>query len=158
MTRPFPFAILGFCIVLTEAHHGHGHEHHGHHENANQNPFIHGPQLVHAMTPKEPTWLEKYGPQVDQTFSGPLSFSHLPYYRCLEKEDVPFDIAILGMPFDTGVTYRPGWVPHALLSRGAPIHMITALTALIGRDSVHTRYVLGVGDKGKEGDTRCHGA
>ncbi|KDR85665.1 hypothetical protein GALMADRAFT_378442 [Galerina marginata CBS 339.88] len=55
------------------------------------------------------TWLEKYGPQIDQTFSGPLSFSHLPYFRCLENEEAEFDIAILGLPFDTAVTYRPGY-------------------------------------------------
>jgi hypothetical protein len=76
--------------------------------NGIQNPFIHGPDFIHAITPKEPTWLEKYGPQIDQTFSGPLSFSHLPYHRCLENEDIPFDVALLGMPFDTAVTYRPG--------------------------------------------------
>jgi agmatinase len=57
--------------------------------------------------PAEATWLEKYGPQIDQPFSGPLSFGHLPYTRCLEHEE-PFDIAILGMPFDTAVTYRSG--------------------------------------------------
>lgn len=55
------------------------------------------------------TWLEKYGPQIDQAFSGPLSFSHLPYFRCLENAEANFDIAILGMPFDTAVTYRPGY-------------------------------------------------
>jgi agmatinase len=54
------------------------------------------------------TWLEKYGPQFDQPFSGPLSFSHLPYFRCLENVEASFDIAILGMPFDTAVSYRPG--------------------------------------------------
>jgi agmatinase len=55
-----------------------------------------------------PTWVEKYGPQIDQTFSGPLSFSHLPYVRCLQEESTDFDIAVLGLPFDTGVSYRPG--------------------------------------------------
>jgi agmatinase len=55
-----------------------------------------------------PTWVEKYGPQIDLTFSGPLSFSHLPYVRCLQEESTDFDIAILGLPFDTGVSHRPG--------------------------------------------------
>ncbi len=54
------------------------------------------------------SWMEKYGKPIDQPFSGPLSFSRLPYTLCLEDEDVTFDIAILGMPFDTGVSYRPG--------------------------------------------------
>ncbi|RDB28755.1 putative agmatinase 1 [Hypsizygus marmoreus] len=57
---------------------------------------------------KKVTWTEKYGPQSDQPFSGLLSFSHLPYTRCLENEATKFDIAVLGMPFDTGVSYRPG--------------------------------------------------
>ncbi|KAK7058509.1 hypothetical protein VNI00_002143 [Paramarasmius palmivorus] len=77
--------------------------------------------LAHSQQPfraDDPTWLEKYGPQIDQPFSGPLSFSHLPYSRCLETEDVEFDIALLGMPFDTGVTYRSGarFGPYAIRS------------------------------------------
>ncbi|EMD41856.1 hypothetical protein CERSUDRAFT_129052 [Gelatoporia subvermispora B] len=64
------------------------------------------------------TWLNKYGKQIDQVFSGPLSFSHLPYSRCLEDISAQFDIAVLGMPFDTGVTYRPGarFGPYAIRS------------------------------------------
>ncbi|KAI0003815.1 arginase family-domain-containing protein [Russula compacta] len=64
------------------------------------------------------TWSEKYGgTQPDLPFTGPLAFSHLPYFRCLEASDLErrdaafpaaFDIALLGMPFDTAVTYRPG--------------------------------------------------
>ena len=60
----------------------------------------------HSITKNE--WIEKYGPQIDHMFSGPLSFSHLPYSRCLENTSANFDIALLGMPFDTGVSYRPG--------------------------------------------------
>jgi agmatinase len=64
------------------------------------------------------TWLEKYGKQIDRPFSGPLAFSHLTYTRCLEDDGVDFDIAILGMPFDTSVTYRPGarFGPYAIRS------------------------------------------
>ncbi|KAH9937341.1 Arginase/deacetylase [Fomitopsis serialis] len=63
-------------------------------------------------------WLKKYGKQIDQAFSGPLSFSHLPYSRCLEDPSAEFDIAVLGMPFDTAVTYRPGarFGPYAIRS------------------------------------------
>lgn len=57
-----------------------------------------------------PTWREKYGLQYDLGFSGPLSFSHLSYTKCLEQEDAVFDVAILGVPFDSGVTYRTGFV------------------------------------------------
>jgi hypothetical protein len=53
---------------------------------------------------KEP-WLDKYGGQIDQPFSGPLSFAHLPYARCIEEAGRSFDIAILGLPFDTAVSF-----------------------------------------------------
>jgi agmatinase len=65
-------------------------------------------------------WAQKYGPtQDDQPFSGPLSFSHLPYVRCLDSSYAGaalFDIALLGLPFDTAVSYRPGarFGPHAI--------------------------------------------
>ncbi|KZT02498.1 Arginase/deacetylase [Laetiporus sulphureus 93-53] len=63
-------------------------------------------------------WLKKYGKQIDQGFSGPLAFAHLPYSRCLEDTATEFDIALLGMPFDTAVTYRPGarFGPYAIRS------------------------------------------
>jgi agmatinase len=68
--------------------------------------------------PSAEHWLHKYGPQIDQPFSGPLSFSHLPYSRCLEDAGRPLDIAVLGLPFDTAVTYRPGarFGPYAIRS------------------------------------------
>ncbi|KDQ15682.1 hypothetical protein BOTBODRAFT_31566 [Botryobasidium botryosum FD-172 SS1] len=53
-------------------------------------------------------WTSKYGPQLDLPFTGPLSFAHIPYARCLDDTRHEFDIAILGMPFDTSVSYRPG--------------------------------------------------
>ncbi|THH09556.1 hypothetical protein EW145_g1930 [Phellinidium pouzarii] len=73
-----------------------------------------------GMTAVSEMWTKKYGKQVDQPFSGPLSFSHVTYERCLEDTELRtlFDIAILGMPFDTGVTYRPGarFGPYAIRS------------------------------------------
>ncbi|EJC98717.1 Arginase/deacetylase, partial [Fomitiporia mediterranea MF3/22] len=73
-------------------------------------------------------WAKKYGKQINQPFSGPLSFAHLPYERCLDDDEskTPFDIAIFGMPFDTGVTYRPGarFGPYAIRS-GARRHRET---------------------------------
>ena len=37
-------------------------------------------------------------------FTGPVTFARLPHVRTLEDVDV----ALLGVPFDTGVTYRVG--------------------------------------------------
>ncbi|KAJ7584949.1 Ureohydrolase [Mycena floridula] len=64
--------------------------------------------LLYASLAYATEWTEKYGAQKDMSFTGPLSFGHLPYARCLEEPSVTFDIAILGMPFDTATSYRPG--------------------------------------------------
>ncbi|KAJ7108788.1 hypothetical protein C8R44DRAFT_834142 [Mycena epipterygia] len=53
-------------------------------------------------------WFKKYGDQHDLAYTGPLSFMHLPYAKCLEDASQAFDIAILGFPFDTTTSYRPG--------------------------------------------------
>lgn len=42
------------------------------------------------------------------SFSGIGSFAHLKYVRCLTTPSERFDIAIVGAPFDTATTYRPG--------------------------------------------------
>ncbi|KAK6443260.1 hypothetical protein LTR95_000085 [Oleoguttula sp. CCFEE 5521] len=44
----------------------------------------------------------------DWGFSGISTFAHLPHTRCLQHPDEEYDIAILGAPFDTAVSYRPG--------------------------------------------------
>ncbi|KAL6710053.1 hypothetical protein ACN47E_009844 [Coniothyrium glycines] len=51
-------------------------------------------------------------PDITQAkFAGLTTYANLPYVHCLapdgQKVD-PYDIAILGAPFDTGVTARPG--------------------------------------------------
>ncbi|KAJ3010957.1 hypothetical protein NUW54_g2324 [Trametes sanguinea] len=91
--------------------HRHGHHNHDQVPLADLNDFT-------KSNGEGSTWLEKYGKQIDQPFTGPLSFSHLPYSRCLEDESAEFDIAVLGMPFDTAVTYRPGarFGPYAIRS------------------------------------------
>ncbi|KAJ5723554.1 agmatinase 1 [Penicillium malachiteum] len=47
-------------------------------------------------------------PQADSVFSGISTFGRLPYSPCLATNDVQYDIAFLGAPFDTGTSYRPG--------------------------------------------------
>ncbi|KAH7398488.1 arginase family-domain-containing protein [Pyrenochaeta sp. MPI-SDFR-AT-0127] len=53
-----------------------------------------------------------YQPDITQSkFAGLTTYANLPYVHCLApkgEEVEPFDIAILGAPFDTGVTARPG--------------------------------------------------
>jgi agmatinase len=45
----------------------------------------------------------------DLPFSQPVTFAHLPWERCLaDTHSTPLDIAILGFPYDTSTSYRPG--------------------------------------------------
>ena len=42
------------------------------------------------------------------SFQGIQTFAHLPHTQCLVEQDAGFDLAIIGVPFDTSVAYRPG--------------------------------------------------
>ncbi|OJI95862.1 hypothetical protein ASPVEDRAFT_35172 [Aspergillus versicolor CBS 583.65] len=45
----------------------------------------------------------------DLPFSQPVTFAHLEWQRCLaESHNTPIDIAVLGFPYDTSTSYRPG--------------------------------------------------
>ncbi|KAJ5914459.1 hypothetical protein N7504_003342 [Penicillium tannophilum] len=45
----------------------------------------------------------------DLPFSQPVTFAHLEWQRCLAADHSnPLDIAILGFPYDTSTSYRPG--------------------------------------------------
>ncbi|TPX26305.1 hypothetical protein DIZ76_011767 [Coccidioides immitis] len=50
--------------------------------------------------------LKKWGQE--WAFSGISTFAHLKHVKCLLEPDELYDIAIIGAPFDTAVTYRPG--------------------------------------------------
>ncbi|KAI9814907.1 MAG: hypothetical protein M1832_005635 [Thelocarpon impressellum] len=41
-------------------------------------------------------------------FSGISTFAHLKHVKCLTRLEERFDIAVVGAPFDTAVSYRPG--------------------------------------------------
>ncbi|KAJ4352732.1 hypothetical protein N0V95_004004 [Ascochyta clinopodiicola] len=62
---------------------------------------------------------QKWG--TDWGFSGISTFAHLPHTRCLTHPEKAYDIAILGAPFDTAVSYRPGarFGPRAIRSGSA---------------------------------------
>ncbi|THU78798.1 Arginase/deacetylase [Dendrothele bispora CBS 962.96] len=79
----------------------------------------HSPDVL----PNEP-WLSKYGSQHDLSYTGILSFAHLPYLKCLEDASKTFDIAILGFPFDTTTSYRPGarFGPYAIRVGSKRLH------------------------------------
>lgn len=44
----------------------------------------------------------------DWPFSGINTYAHLPHKKCLLDTDIDFDVGIIGVPFDSTVSYRPG--------------------------------------------------
>jgi agmatinase len=94
--------LLPILLALTTCRRANAHEHHRRDE-LYQQPL--GVDVVDVAV--EP-WTSKYGAQIDLGYSGPLTFSHLPYTRCLDDGTARFDIALIGMPFDTTTSYRPG--------------------------------------------------
>ncbi|XBW38738.1 hypothetical protein QEN19_004325 [Hanseniaspora menglaensis] len=54
----------------------------------------------------EPSLEDKWGSL--WPFQGIQSFAHLPSSQCLLNRSETFDIAVVGVPFDTAVTFRPG--------------------------------------------------
>ncbi|KAJ7282002.1 agmatinase [Mycena rebaudengoi] len=81
--------------ALTSAHH-HAHE--------DQAP------MEYVRFPYEPIYRGANGEvTADAVFSGITTFAKLPWVQCLTRErDIPWDIAFIGAPFDTGTSYRPG--------------------------------------------------
>ncbi|KXJ94252.1 arginase [Microdochium bolleyi] len=83
-----------------------GHDHHG--------------RPVRKWTQEEINELEhKWG--TDWSFSGISTFAHLKHVKCLTTPNEQFDIAIIGAPFDTAVSYRPGarFGPRAIRAASA---------------------------------------
>lgn len=67
-------------------------------------------------------------------FSGISTFAHLNHVKCLTKPDTLFDIAILGVPFDTAVSYRPGTSSKHISSVNFSINYISPHTFLSNSD------------------------
>ncbi|KAH6886819.1 arginase family-domain-containing protein [Thelonectria olida] len=57
----------------------------------------------------------------DWAFTGISTFAHLKHERCLTTPSELYDIAIIGAPFDTAVSYRPGarFGPRAIRAASA---------------------------------------
>ena len=66
----------------------------------------HGQTYQSPITPEKDVLLEL------EKYAGLTTFANLPWVHCLspdaDAEDVKYDIAFLGAPFDTGTTGRPG--------------------------------------------------
>lgn len=101
------FFALGSLFVASElilgalAHGDHGSEQ----EVLGQIP-VHGPSELPEVSFGRPV-LEKDG--YVPSFSGISTFAHLPYLQCWDEGVVEdYDIAVIGAPYDIGVTFRTG--------------------------------------------------
>ncbi|KAG5971534.1 hypothetical protein E4U55_001188 [Claviceps digitariae] len=91
---PWTIALGLVCLLLAFANTGSACGHNGHDD-------------VKEWTREELAELEaKWG--FEWSYSGIGSFAHLDYVKCLTNPAEQYDIAIIGMPFDTAVSYRPG--------------------------------------------------
>ncbi|KAL2036512.1 hypothetical protein N7G274_010742 [Stereocaulon virgatum] len=81
-------------------------------DNPEQDPLPPGPDSAEELHKK---WDHEW------SFSGISTFAHLKHVKCLSDRDTPFDIGIIGAPFDTAVTYRPGarFGPRAIRAASA---------------------------------------
>ncbi|KAK3623221.1 hypothetical protein LTR56_021701 [Elasticomyces elasticus] len=97
-------------LVLTAALAALAAAHAGHEDAGTQEPFV-----GWTKDDLDAKWGTDWG------FSGISTFAHLPHTRCLQNPDVEYDIAILGAPFDTAVSYRPGarFGPRAIRAASA---------------------------------------
>lgn len=103
---------LAICGVVR----GHSHEHANEHVNTQKEIPLHEREWVKDSAAElERKWSFEWG------FSGISTFAHLNYEKCLTKPDTLFDIAVLGVPFDTAVSYRPGarFGPRAIRAASA---------------------------------------
>jgi agmatinase len=80
----------------------------------------------------EPTLEEKWG--TEWPFSGINTFAHLPTDKCLLHADTDFDIAVIGIPFDTAVSYRSGarFGPRAIRAASARQSSLRGFNARAG--------------------------
>ena len=77
---------------------------HSHHDDSSPSE---GQPLSFSVGPNYPYPLEDL--DKDLPFSQPVTFAHLPWHRCFSPSHTsPLDIAIVGFPYDTSTSYRPG--------------------------------------------------
>lgn len=53
-------------------------------------------------------WTTKYAGVAKPAYAGVNTYAHLPTAKCLSDPEQRFDVAVIGIPYDLTVTYRPG--------------------------------------------------
>ncbi|KFY97912.1 hypothetical protein V498_01799 [Pseudogymnoascus sp. VKM F-4517 (FW-2822)] len=91
MVNVVKYLAFSLCLVTLTA----GHEQHAFVDQGQQISEDHLAELKRK-------WNDEWA------FSGISTFAHLPHQKCLVYPQELYDIAIIGSPFDTAVSYRPG--------------------------------------------------
>lgn len=90
---------LSSLALMVTAHAGHEHI-----QTMAQMPLV-GPSEIQVNLARPILDKDIYTP----SFSGISTFAHLPYEKCFEEETPDdYDIAVIGLPYDIGVTFRTG--------------------------------------------------
>ena len=92
--------LTGF-LSIAAAHAGHDHHNN---DNIGQIPLS-GPNEMPVIFNRPILQKDSYVP----SFAGISTFAHLPYLQCWEEDaNEDYDIAVIGAPYDIGVTFRTG--------------------------------------------------
>lgn len=95
----FKSLVLSGLLSVASAHAGHD-DH-----NVGQIPLSSGPNEMPVIFNRPILEKDAYVP----SFAGISTFAHLPYLQCWEENtNENYDIAIIGAPYDIGVTFRTG--------------------------------------------------
>lgn len=95
--------LTGFLSSLVTAHANHDHDDHKQ-EAFGQIPLS-GPDEMPVIFNRPVLAKDVYIP----SFAGISTFAHLPYLSCWEESaNEDYDIAVIGAPYDIGVTFRTG--------------------------------------------------
>ncbi|KIW74089.1 hypothetical protein Z517_12499 [Fonsecaea pedrosoi CBS 271.37] len=94
-------SVLFVSLLAFTRVHAHTHSHDDTPDAASETP------LSFSVGPNYPYPLEDL--DKDLPFSQPVTFAHLPWERCFSsRHAAELDIAIVGFPYDTSTSYRPG--------------------------------------------------
>lgn len=97
------FKSLALAGFLTAAAAHAGHDHHDTND-IGQIPLS-GPNEMPVIFNRPILEKDSYTP----SFAGISTFAHLPYLQCWEEDvNEDYDIAVIGAPYDIGVTFRTG--------------------------------------------------
>ncbi|EXJ69349.1 uncharacterized protein A1O5_07385 [Cladophialophora psammophila CBS 110553] len=104
MATGLPFVLVHFVLLISLAY---AHSHSNIHSHDAPGASSEEAPLSFSVGPNYPYPLEDL--DKDLPFSQPVTFAHLPWQRCFSPLHASaLDIAIVGFPYDTSTSYRPG--------------------------------------------------